>query len=152
MTSRKYLVLVAVAVFGSIGDTLLSRGMRGMPRLGEISLHNLPQILATVFSPWVIAGVVCLLIFMAAYLAALSWADLTYVLPATAFGYFLMALMARVFLHEHISGWRWMGVILIMAAVGIVANGPELTRHADESEGKPRGQASLPELSREAES
>jgi drug/metabolite transporter (DMT)-like permease len=151
VTLRKYLVLVAVAVFGSIGDTLLSRGMRGMPPLGEISLQYLPQILATVFSPWVIAGIVCLLIFMAAYLTALSWADLTYVLPATAFGYFLMALMARVFLHEQISVWRWMGVILIMAAVGIVANGPELTRHGRDATPKPLSHAPLSELSQEAE-
>lgn len=151
MTVRKYLVLVAVAVFGSIGDTLLSRGMRGMPALGEIGLRYLPQIISTVFSPWVIAGILCLIAFMVAYLTALSWADLTYVLPATAFGYFLMALMARVFLHEQISVWRWMGVILIMAAVGIVANGPELTRHQDEPRAEGRGHAPLPELSREAE-
>jgi drug/metabolite transporter (DMT)-like permease len=146
VTLRKYLVLAAVALFGSIGDTLLSRGMRGMPPLGEISLHNLPHIVGSVFSPWVIAGIVCLLVFMAAYLAALSWADLTYVLPTTAFGYFLMALMARVFLHEHISGWRWVGVILIMAAVGIVANGPELTRHANETEAEPHTKAPIARL------
>ena len=31
---------------------------------------------------------------------ALSWADLTYVLPATSLGYVLMALIARFVLHE----------------------------------------------------
>jgi drug/metabolite transporter (DMT)-like permease len=129
VTWRKYLVLAAIVVFSSIGDTLLSRGMRTMPGLDHIGLATIPRLIVAVFNPWVIVGIIFLLIFMAAYLTALSWADLTYVLPATAVGYFLMALMARIFLHEHISLWRWGGVVLIMAAVGIVANGPELTRH-----------------------
>jgi len=36
-----------------------------------------------------------LLAFFASYMAALSWADLTYVLPATSLGYVLVALAAR---------------------------------------------------------
>jgi drug/metabolite transporter (DMT)-like permease len=152
VTWRKYLVLAAMVVFSSIGDSLLSRGMRTMPALGEISLAHLPQIMATVFSPWVIAGIPFLLAFMAAYLTALSWADLTYVLPATAIGYFLMALLARVFLHEHISLWRWGGVVLIMASVGIVANGPELTRHHKEADTGLQPPAPLSKLSQEVRS
>jgi len=129
VTWRKYLVLAAIVVFSSIGDTLLSRGMRTMPGLDQIGLSTIPRLIAAVFNPWVIVGIIFLLIFMAAYLTALSWADLTYVLPATAVGYFMMAMLARFFLHEQMSYWRWGGVGLIMAAVGIVANGPELTRH-----------------------
>jgi drug/metabolite transporter (DMT)-like permease len=50
---------------------------------------------------------------------------LTYVLPATAFGYVFIALIARFFLHEHISPVRWLGIVLISAGVGFVAGGPE---------------------------
>ena len=61
--------------------------------------------------------------------AALSWADLTYVLPATSLGYVLLALVARFVLHEHVSPLRWLGIAFITGGVGFVAGGPELTPH-----------------------
>jgi drug/metabolite transporter (DMT)-like permease len=64
---------------------------------------------------------------------ALSWADLTYVLPATSLGYVLLALVAKFALHEEVSPLRWMGIALISGGVGFVAGGPALTSH-DHSE------------------
>jgi drug/metabolite transporter (DMT)-like permease len=68
-------------------------------------------------------------VFFYSYLTALSWADLTFVLPATAFGYVVTAFLSRVFLHEAVSSWRWAGVLLITCGVGLVARGPSLTVH-----------------------
>ena len=67
--------------------------------------------------------------FFASYLTALSWADLTFVLPATAFGYVIIALLARFWLHESISLERWAGIVLVTLGVGFVAQGPSLTQH-----------------------
>ena len=88
------------------------------------NVSHFPMLKAVV-NPWVFIGIFFLLAFMAAYLTALSWADLTYVLPATAFGYVFIALIAKFFLHEHISALRWLGILLISAGVGFVAGGPE---------------------------
>ena len=129
MTSRKYFVLLGVAVFGAIGDSLLSRGMKSF---GEVSPQQILQIFAAVLNPWVFVGIFFLLAFMAAYLTALSWADLTYVLPATAFGYVFIALIAKFFLHEQISTMRWLGIVLIAVGVGFAATGPELSHLAHE--------------------
>ena len=68
-----------------------------------------------------------LLAFFACYMSALSWADLTYVLPATSLGYVLVALIAHFGFHEEISPTRWLGIALIAAGVGFVAAGPSLT-------------------------
>ena len=124
MTPRKYLVLLGIVVFGAAGDALLSRGMKS---LGAISLHDWPQILVAVIHPWVAAGVLLLLAFFAAYLTALSWADLTYVLPATSIGYVLLAFIAKFLLHENVGATRWVGIVLIAAGVGFVAGGPART-------------------------
>jgi drug/metabolite transporter (DMT)-like permease len=70
-----------------------------------------------------------LLAFFATYMTALSWADLTYVLPATSLGYVLLALVARFVLHEHVSPLRWLGIAFITGGVGFIAGGPELTQH-----------------------
>ena len=124
MTFRKYLVLVGITLFSTAGDSLLARGMKD---LGNISLHNLSGLLLAVVNPWVTAGIVFLLAFFACYMSALSWADLTYVLPATSLAYVLVALVGHFRLHEVISPTRWLGIALIAAGVGFVAAGPSLT-------------------------
>lgn len=114
----------------SIGDTLLSHGMS---QVGAVSFHHLGLLLHALLNPWVIAGIFCLIGFFATYLSALSWADLTFVLPSTAFGYVVVALISHFWLHEQISLLRWLGIVLIVCGVGFVANGPALTEHPRDS-------------------
>ena len=93
MTFRKYLVLAGVTVFAAAGDSVLSHGMK---QVGNISLHDLPSVIFAVMNPWVAVGIVLLLAFIVLNMTALSWADLTYVLPATSLGYVLLALSRAV--------------------------------------------------------
>src|SRR5579875_2823602 len=127
MTFRRYLVLAVVTLTASCGDTFLSRGMK---TLGPVSLHHPLELIHAIFSPWIAAGIVLLIGFFASYLTALSWADLTYVLPASSLGYVIMAILARFWLHEHVSPTRWAGVVLITAGVGFVTRGPSYTDHS----------------------
>jgi drug/metabolite transporter (DMT)-like permease len=126
VTLRKHLVLAGVVLFSSFGNVFLSQGMK---QVGEISVHNFHNLFSAILNPWVAGGIVLLTLFFVSYLSALSWADLTYVLPATATGYILMALLAHYFLHEHVSVIRWFGIVLITAGVGFVAGGPVITVH-----------------------
>jgi drug/metabolite transporter (DMT)-like permease len=123
----QYLVLVAVMLTAAVGDTLLSHGMK---QVGPVSFGNLGMLLAAMRNLWVVSGILCLIGFFASYLTALSWADLTFVLPSTAFGYVVVALLARFWQHETVSPYRWAGIVLIVCGVGFVANGPSLTEHA----------------------
>jgi uncharacterized membrane protein len=123
---RKYVVLLGVVIFGASGDALLSRGMK---QVGEISLSHWHQVIFAVVHPWVALGVLLLIAFFASYMTALSWADLTYVLPATSIGYVLLAFIAKFLLHENVTTTRWVGIVLIAAGVGFVAQGPALTHH-----------------------
>ena len=128
LTFRKYLVLAGITLFSTAGDSLLARGMKDV---GAVSLHNLPGLLLAILNPWVALGILFLLTFFTCYMSALSWADLTYVLPATSLAYVLVALVGHFRLHEVISPTRWLGIALIAAGVGFVAAGPSLTpRHA----------------------
>jgi drug/metabolite transporter (DMT)-like permease len=126
LSPQRYMVLACVTLTASIGDTVLSHGMS---QVGPVSMHHLGLLFTALANPWVIVGIVLLLGFFASYLTALSWADLTFVLPSTAFGYVVIALLARYWQHEHISIYRWLGIILIVCGVGFVANGPALTEH-----------------------
>lgn len=101
----------------------------GMKQTGNISIHHLQSVILAILNPWVAIGILLLLAFFATYMTALSWADLTYVLPATSLGYVLLAFVARFLLHEHVSPLRWLGIALITGGVGFIAGGPALTEH-----------------------
>ena len=131
MTFRKYLVLAGVTVFAAAGDSMLSHGMK---QTGNISLHHLQGVILAVRNPFVAVGILLLLAFFASYMNSLSWADLTYVLPATSLGYVLLALVAKFALHEQVSPLRWLGIVLISGGVGFVAGGEALTSHPHRDE------------------
>jgi uncharacterized membrane protein len=124
LTPRQYLILGLVSICAPLGDTCLARGMTQMP---AISLSHPGALIAAVFTPWIAAGIALLIGFFASYLTALSWADLTFVLPATALGNVIVAFFSRFWLHEAISLERWAGIVLITLGVGFVAQGPSLT-------------------------
>jgi drug/metabolite transporter (DMT)-like permease len=100
------LVLVFGLVLNSIGNGLLSTGMRR----AEVIL--------------VIAGVGLQALFFASYLFALSRADLSFVLPITAIDYLLTALIAGLVLGERPPPVRWAGIALIALGVALVLSSP----------------------------
>jgi drug/metabolite transporter (DMT)-like permease len=131
VTPRKILVLAGVTLFSAAGDSLLARGMK---ELGGVSIHDLSSLLLTILNPWIAGGILLLLAFFASYTSALSFADLTYVLPASSLGYVLVALIARFVFHEQVSATRWLGIAMISAGVGFVAAGPSVTPARDQLE------------------
>jgi drug/metabolite transporter (DMT)-like permease len=137
LSAWQYMILGLVSVSAPLGDTCLSRGMTKLP---AISLDRPATLIIAVFTPWIALGIALLIGFFASYLTALSWADLTYVLPATASGNVIVALLARFFLHEPISIERWAGIALITLGVSFVAQGPSLTERPAPAveEGRPR--------------
>lgn len=102
-----------------------------MTAMPAITLAHPLSLVAAVFTPWIGMGIGLLIAFFASYLTALSWADLTFVLPATAFGNVVVALLARFWLNEPISLERWSGILLITVGVGFVAQGPSRTERPD---------------------
>lgn len=130
MNLRKYLVLAGVTIFAPVGDSLLSYGMK---QVGNISLRDLPELLLAISNPWIALGILLLLGFFASYMTALSWADLTYVLPASSLGYVLLAFIAKFALHERVTVMRWLGIALVSSGVGFVTSGPELTHRPPRS-------------------
>ncbi len=120
----QYAILVAVMLTASLGDGLLKRGME---QVGPVDLHHLGLLWHALFNPYVASGIVLLIGFFASYMTALSFADLTFVMPATAMGYVATALLSRYWLHEQLSISRWAGIVLIVCGVGFIAGGPSRT-------------------------
>jgi drug/metabolite transporter (DMT)-like permease len=117
----KTLVMVlAMVVCANVGDLMLKRGMsqNGAVQLTGPGIAHAFRLTVTNETIWV--GIVFLTGFMVSYMTVLSWADYSYVMPAGAFGYALLTLMAVLFLHESVSPRRWVGVALICVGVLLV--------------------------------
>ncbi len=96
---------------------------RGMSQNGAVQLTGAGVARAfrlTVTNGTIWVGIFFLTGFMVSYMTVLSWADYSYVMPAGAFGYALLTLMAVLFLHESVSLRRWVGVVLICVGVLLV--------------------------------
>ena len=128
LAPQQYLVLLAVVLTASFGDALLRRGML---QVGPADVHHLGMLIRALANPNIIVGIVLLIGFFASYMTALSWADLTFVMPATAFGNVVIALISRFMLHEHLSASRWVGILLLTSAVGFVTNTPARTNREE---------------------
>src|SRR3989440_5231989 len=94
----KTLVMVlAMVVCANAGDLMLKRGMSqiGAVQLTVSGLAQAFRLTVTNGTIWV--GILFLTGFMLSYMTVLSWADYSYVMPAGAFGYALLTLLAAVF-------------------------------------------------------
>jgi len=114
------LMVLTMVLCADIGDLLLKRGMTQVGAV-QLTWPGLVEALhQTIFNGMIWAGIFFLAAFLASYMTVLSWADYSYVMPAGAFGYALLALLAVVFLHESVSAKRWLGVMLICVGVLLV--------------------------------
>ncbi len=127
----KTLVMVlAMVLCANTGDLLLKRGMNqiGVVQLSFSGLTRAFRL--TISNPTIWLAIAFLLGFLVIYMTVLSWADYSYVMPAGAFGYALVTLLAVIFLGETVTTRRWFGVVLICAGVFLVGQTKPRTTEA----------------------
>jgi uncharacterized membrane protein len=108
---------VIVILSNAFGNFSMARGMRGRTTTSALDY------ITAIFSPWVMLGISLLVLWLLSRMALLSWADLSYVLPVTSFGYVASALIGRFLLAEQITPQRWAGTLLIVAGTVLVGMG-----------------------------
>lgn len=137
MTSQKglrfktYILIFTMILFGPLGDILLGKGMKRVGAIASWAPADLYDFFFRAFTTGTIwLGIASLLTFFVAYILVLSWADYSYVQPASAMSYGLIALLAWLVLHEKITPTRWAGVLLICLGVFVVGHThPRTTGH-----------------------
>ena len=125
----KTLVVLFVAICAqTLGDVCLTKGMKSIGEVNTLDPTELFHIGVQVFTtPYVWLGILILSLFFGLYLVALSWADLSFVLPVTAFGYVMNAFLSWQLLGEHVSPARWLGTLIICFGVAVVAKTEQRT-------------------------
>ena len=124
----KNALFVALIVLGNtFGNTFLAITMNQLPGFPTVTL--LSYAIALVTSPYFLSGTFLIALSMFAQLSMYTWADLSYVLPVTASGYVITALLGKFLLNETVSVSRWIGVLVIAFGVVLVAETRADTKH-----------------------
>jgi drug/metabolite transporter (DMT)-like permease len=117
----KTLIMVFIMmVCATTGDSLLKRGMSevGPVTLTYAGLFQAFRSAMTSTTIWL--AILFLIGFMLSNMTVLSWADYSYVMPASAIGYVAVTFVGMTLLGETVSPRRWIGVVLICAGVFLV--------------------------------
>lgn len=105
------LLALAVVLSNVVGNFALNWGMKQDAQA---------TLLGALLNPFVVGGILLLILWTLLRTTLFSLADLSFVLPVTSFGYALSALLGFLVMHEIVSGWRWAGIALITAGTLLV--------------------------------
>lgn len=116
------LMIALVVLGGSVGDVFITKGMK---QVGEIATLNARELLRiagrTLTNKWFLVGVFFMALSFFSFLAVLSWADLSLVLPATSISFVITTIGAKLYLQEKISPVRWAGIVLVCIGVTLIS-------------------------------
>lgn len=130
--ARTALFLAVAVLANSFGNLLLSIGMNRMPAFGHLALQ--PYLMDLLRDPYLLPGALLTAVYAFVQLSLFSWADLSFVVPCTAFSYVLSTILAEFVLGEQVDWIRWAGVALIFIGVALVFATPIATKpHREEA-------------------
>jgi drug/metabolite transporter (DMT)-like permease len=113
-----------IIVASTTGDVLLSHAMK---KVGDVSdlwqRHGFWQVIRRILAtPTFLLGVIGMATAFYSLLFALSWGDLSLVVPASASLTFVAnAFAAKIFLHERVGKRRLFAALLVAGGVALMA-------------------------------
>jgi uncharacterized membrane protein len=120
LRAKTLLMVFIMVVCATTGDSLLKHGMTQIGAVDLTRAGMLQTFHAAMSSPTIWLAILILIGFMLSNMTVLSWADYSYVMPASAVGYAAVTFVGMFFLGETVSPRRWVGVALICVGVFLV--------------------------------
>jgi drug/metabolite transporter (DMT)-like permease len=115
------ILFTLIVVAGTGGELCVSRAMK---TIGEVTDFRPAAIVRVILRAlrqgWMWAGVGLMATAFFSLLGALSFLNVSFVVPVTALSYVAGACGAVFFLHERVSRRRWLGVFLVSVGVTLV--------------------------------
>jgi drug/metabolite transporter (DMT)-like permease len=131
--SKTYFLIAVMIVAGPVGNVLLAKGMKDLGPIKYWPPSELLPLFLRVFSSWTIwIGIAFLIGFIISFMLALSVADYSFVQPAAALSYFVIAVLGVLVLGEKVSPLRWTGIAVICLGVSFIrGTNPRTTEKPD---------------------
>jgi len=119
----KTAIMIAVIVFADSGhDVFLTKGMKQVGEVSTLKLRELLRVARRVLrNRNFLTGFMFTAVYFFAFLAVLSWADLSFVFPATSLVYVVSTLGAKFILKEMVTFQRWAGILFVCLGVALTS-------------------------------
>jgi drug/metabolite transporter (DMT)-like permease len=116
------LMIAIVVLGGSAGDVFVTKGMKQIGEISTVRPRRLASIAIRVLANKnFLTGIFFMACSFFAFLAVLSWADLSFVLPATSLSFVITTFGAKFILKEKISRVRLAGTLLVCLGVALIS-------------------------------
>lgn len=107
---------------GSVGGILMKIGAR---QIGHVEIHTFMQLVDYLFKLFTnvssLGGVVLYFLSAVTWSYLLTKLDISFVQPILALTYVLTPILAIFILGEHVPPMRWIGILVIICGVALVA-------------------------------
>lgn len=116
------IAMTIAAAAAAVGQIFVRQGMQQVGALEQYApLALMGYFGQALLNPYVVIGTLLNGVFYFLFLAALSWTDVTVVLPMTAIEFGMAAILAVVLLNEVVPTMRWAGIALVIVGVFLIA-------------------------------
>lgn len=107
---------------GAFGGILMKMGAT---KIGHVEIHSLWQLIEFLFklftNPQSLAGIFLYFLSAVTWSYLLTKLDISFVQPILALTYVVTPILAIFLLHENVPTLRWLGIVVIIFGVFIVA-------------------------------
>jgi drug/metabolite transporter (DMT)-like permease len=120
---KTYVLIFLIVLFAPLGNVLLGKGMKDIGSAEDWAPGNFLHVFVSIITSYYIwMGIGCLLAFFVSYMLVLTWADYSYVQPASSFSYAVVAILGYFVLGETVNPLRWAGILIICVGVFVVGH------------------------------
>lgn len=115
-------MLALIILSSALGDVYIAKGMQQVGEIHTLRLRALVLIGRRMVSNVAfLLGLLYMIAGFLAFLVVLSWADLSFVSPATSLSFVLATFGAKWILQENITRLRWFGTLLVCLGVALIS-------------------------------
>ena len=115
------ILFTLIIVAGTCGELCVSRAMKAVGEVKDFRPSAIARVILRALGVgWMWAGVGMMALAFFSLLGALSFLNVSFVVPVTALSYVAGACGAMFFLRERVSRRRWAGVCLVVIGVTLV--------------------------------
>ena len=113
-------LIIINVIMGSFGQIYMKMGLK---ETGGLNLNDILSIklFQTVFDKYVFLGISLYILSAVLWLVVLSQGDVSMVYPLISISYIVTAVLAKFYFNEQIGILRWLGILLILGGVFLIA-------------------------------
>lgn len=121
MSLSAFLLVLTGVLLNAAAQVLLKAGVDRLGGVINLQFGALVRAgMALSLNPFILAGLACYVVSVGVWLLALSRTPVSIAYPMLSIGYVVAALFAWLYLGEHLSLSRWLGIGVIILGVFLV--------------------------------